>query len=126
MLAIRGSACPSGCSVMTKKYFVSISTDGGEEPHFIAPVRKSGALSFASMETREPVTRFRAVYTGVDLTPSMVFAKMVEAGFAFESVERTLGDLAALLERSRDAKLGDVYEADRSRPDFDFRCLGKL
>lgn len=108
---------------MTKKYFVSVSADP-EKAHFIAPVRTCGVLSFASITTREPVSRFRTVFTGVDLTPAIVFAQMVEAGFAFESVEETLSDLGKLLERSKEAKLGVIYEADQSRPDFDFKCLG--
>ena len=111
---------------MTKKYFVAASSEGHNEADFIVPVRKFGDLSFASIKTREPVSRFRTVYTGIDLTPAIVFAKMVDSGFAFESVEQTLSDLKTLLERSRDAKLGYVYEADQSRADFEFSCLGKL
>lgn len=111
---------------MTKKYFVAVSKSGRTMgSQFIAPLRKSGVLSFVVITTGAPVQRFSTVYTGVDLTPEIVFAKMIDSGLVIESVQQTLSDLRVLLERSKSSKLGHVYEPDPAGPEFNFRCLGK-
>ncbi|MEM9346817.1 MAG: hypothetical protein AAGB26_09395 [Planctomycetota bacterium] len=111
---------------MTKKYFEAVSPNGKKSPQFIAPLRKSGALTFVSMKTAEAVSKFVTVYTGVDLTPNEVFARMVDCGLVIESVEQTLSDITALLECAKASKLGHMYEASPSEPEFEFKCLGKL
>jgi hypothetical protein len=111
---------------MTKKYFEGYDSNNPRKKFgFIAPVRASGTLVYQSIKKKVHVDHFVLVYTGVDLTPETVFQKMVDSGFVFESVDRTLGDIDKLLGEARKSKLGHVYKV---KPDveFDFECLGKI
>ena len=111
---------------MTKKFFQPIDPKTNKaKKGFVVPVRSDGSLRFQSLENGNEFDQFMTVFTGVDLTPEIVFSKMVDKGFKFESVEQTLADLEQFLTQAKASKIGHVY---RVKPDseFEFDCLGKI
>jgi hypothetical protein len=111
---------------MTKKYFEGHDPEAPKKNiGFIAPVRVRGKLVFQSIKSKKEVTQFVLVYTGVDLTPKIVFQKMVDSGFVFESVDKTLEDIGQLLIIAKTSKLGHVYKQDPDS-EFEFECLERL
>ncbi|HHP7236479.1 MAG TPA: hypothetical protein ACFCUC_17740 [Desulfobacterales bacterium] len=111
---------------MTKKYFEGYAPEVPKKNiGFIAPVRVDGNLVFQSIKSKKDVSQFVLVYTGVDLTSEIVFQKMVDGGFVFESVKKTLDDIDTLLKIAKASKIGHVYKQN-SHTEFDFECLGRL
>jgi len=111
---------------MTKKYFQAIDPKTNKaKKGFVVPVRTDGSLRFQSLDNKKEFDQFITVFLGVDLTPEIVFKKMVDSGFKFESVEQTLSDLEQFLVQARSSRIGHIY---RTKPDaeFEFDCLGKI
>ena len=66
-----------------KKYFQPVDPKTKKaKKGFVVPVRENGQLKFLSLDNGKEFDHFMTVFTGVDLTPQIVFSKMVDNGFS--------------------------------------------
>ena len=64
----------------------------------------------ASLKTGKEFPCGLMVYTGRDVTANDIFAKLVDSGRQFKSVDETLADLDAYVQALGDFKIGNVLE----------------
>jgi len=100
---------------MSKKALVRFSPNEPERgsSDFLAPIRdEHGAATLASLKSGKASGYGLVVYTGREVAPNDVFAKMVDSGLKIESVEATLADIGDFLEQVSSFKVGDVLELE--------------
>lgn len=100
---------------MTKKCLVAFDPDKPQtkSSDFLCPVVNGGSLNLLGLKTRKIHAMGLVVFTGKDLSPNDVFAKLVDTGRKIESVDGALKDISEYLEALSAQRIGDVVTIDR-------------
>lgn len=95
-----------GYSRIMKKF---IATD---QPHgeFIVPYLIDNEIKLTGLKTKKYYDAALVVYVGKEITENDVFAKLVDAGFIFSSVDRQLEVLRESLDVIKTTKIGSMLE----------------
>ena len=100
---------------MTKKCLVAFDPDKpqAKSSDFLCPVVNDGNLSLFGLKTKKVHEMGMVVYTGKDLSPNDVFARLVDTGRKITSVDNVLKTISDYLEALRIQRIGDVVTIGR-------------
>ena len=83
----------------------------GSSSEFLIPTRlDNGEMAFTSLKSERISEYGLVIFTGRDLAPEDVFAKLVDSGKRVLSVEKTMADINAFLEDIALHKVGSVLK----------------
>lgn len=80
---------------------------------FLAPVTENGRVELFGIKSRKIQPLGLVVFTGRDLLPNDVFARLVDSGRKIESVDSVLLDMSDYLVALKDQRIGDIVKVDR-------------
>ena len=100
---------------MTKKNLVAFdpSKPEAKSADFLAPVVESGRIVLFGLKSQKIQSMGLVVFSGKELSPNDVFARIVDTGRQIESVDTLLADISEYLAALKNQRIGDVVTIDR-------------
>jgi len=100
---------------MTKKLLVAFDPENpqAKSNDFLAPVGEDGRLVLLGLKSRKVHSMGLVVFTGKELSPNEVFARIVDTGRKIESVDTLFADVSDYLTALTNQRIGDVVTIDR-------------
>ena len=95
---------------MTKKCLVAFDPDKpqSKSSDFLCPIDDKGGVCFLGLKTNKIHTMGLVIFTGKDLSPNDLFARLVETGRKIDSVDGTFKNIVEYLESLILQRIGDV------------------
>jgi len=104
-----------GNDQMTKKFLVAFDpeTPQTKSSDFVVPVVESGRVVLFGLKSKRVQPMGLVVFTGKELSPNDVFARLVDTGRPVESFAAALKDISEYLTALKEQRVGDVVAVDR-------------